>query len=452
MKKKWMALVLAGLVMLTGVACSKDETKTTDNVEGENTAKVEAAIATKIENPVEIEFWHAMSGSKGELLQEITDEFNAKNEKITVKLVNQGGYRDLFEKLMASAKANQLPAITQIYCNRLSWYIDKGLVEDLKPYMENAEFGLTKESLEDIPALFLEDGVWGESQYAFPFNKSQMVLYYNQDMLDKAGVKVPTTWEEWKIANEKLTVDQNGDGNPEIYGTVFANDLSTDIAPWVKQAGGLIIDDNADKLNFDTAETKEAVEFLAGMMSNKTARTAGEDKNSNVPFAQLRAAMCVASTSSIPYIQADMPADVKWFAAPLPAHKTNDQLYYGTNVAVFNTVTPEAKLASWEYIKFLTSSENTAKFAMGTGYLPVRKSATELDVYKDYISKNPILGVGLQSFDIGFQGARMIGEINALDVLGEELDEVFFNGKSIDEALKSAQERGEQAVKEVRSN
>ena len=36
------------------------------------------------------------------------------------------------KKLMGAAKSNTLPNITQIYCNRLSWYIDKDLVEDLK--------------------------------------------------------------------------------------------------------------------------------------------------------------------------------------------------------------------------------------------------------------------------------------------------------------------------------
>lgn len=447
MKKRWLALALAGLLAFTGTGCTSEKAKTDEKSTGET-----KEIVTALEKPVEIEFWHAMSGSKGEKLQAITDTFNQQNPNIKVKLVDQGGYRDLFEKLMAASKANQLPTITQIYCNRLSWYIDKGLVEDLKPYMENEKIGMSSEDLADIPALFMEDGVWGQAQYAFPFNKSQMVLFYNQDMLDKAGIKVPTTWEEWRTANEKLTIDENGDGNPEVYGTVFANNLSTDIAPWVKQAGGVIIDDKTEKINFDTPETKEAVVFLAGMIKDNIARTAGEDKNANVPFAQGRAAMCVASTSSIPYIEKDMPGDVKWFAAPLPAYKTNDQLYYGTNVAVFNTVSPEQRYGAWEYIKFLTNAENTAEFAMATGYLPVRKSAIELENYKAYIEKNPVLGVGLQSFDIGFQGARMIGEINALDVLGEELDEVFFNGKSIDEALKSAQERAEKAVQEVRNN
>ncbi|WP_425447898.1 ABC transporter substrate-binding protein [Dethiothermospora halolimnae] len=455
--KKFLSLLLVVTLIFSLVACgSSEDTETskdeTEKVKETKDAKEEITIATEVTEPVEFEFWHAMGGAKEKALKKMTDEFNEKNDNITVKLVHQGGYRDLFQKLMGAAKAKQLPTLTQVYSNRLSWYVSKGLVENLNPYMDNEKVGFTKEEKEDVPELFLNDGIWDGKQYAFPFNKSQMVLYYNVDMFEDAGLEVPKTWEEWREVSKKLTVDKDGDGTPEIYGMVFANNISTDIAPWVKQAGGVIIDEGKDQINFNTPETKEAVEFINGMIQDNIARLAGEDKHANVPFSQGRAAMCVASTSAIPYIESGIEGDMNWFAAPLPAHKTNDQLYYGTNVAMFNTHDKEVKLAAWKYISFLTNTENTAYFSSQTGYLPVRESAKELESYKAYIKENPIKGVGLKSFDIGFQGARNIGEINALDVLGEELDQVFMNKKSIDEALKDAQERGEKAMKEARRN
>ena len=163
--------------------------------------------------------------------------------------------------------------------------------------------------------------------------------------------------------------------------------------------------------------------------------------------------MAVASTSAIPYIESDAIEGLNWFAAPLPGHKTNDQLFYGTNVAVFNTVSPEERFAAWEYTKFLTSVESTAFFSQQTGYLPVRKSVQELDSYKKFLEEKPVKAISFDSMDIGFQeGQENIGEINALDVLGEELDQVFHNQKSVDDALKAAQERGERAMLEARKN
>lgn len=456
MKKQFLALVLILALTLGLVGCNQkpvdkaDESK--ENVEDIQSEKNEEEIATEITEPVEVVFWHAMSGEKEEVLTTLADKFMDENPNIKINLQFQGNYRELFEKLMGAAKADQLPTMTQIYCNRLSWYVDKGLVENLNPYIENEKIGLSKEELEDYPKLFLDDGVWDGNQYAMPFNKSQMVLYYNVDMFEEAGLEVPKTWDEWKDAAEKLTKDTDGDGEPDIYGIVFANNISTDIAPWLKQAGGMTMSEETNELFFDTPETKEAVEFLNGLMQAKVARLAGEDKYANVPLSQGKAAMCVASTSAISNLEKDTPDNIRWFAAPLPGHKTNDQLYYGTNVAVYNTGTPEEKLAAWLFIKFLTEPENTAYLAQNTGYLPVRKSARETEEYKKYLEENPIKAVGLQSFDIGFQGTRNIGGINALDVLGEELDLVFAGEKSIDEALKDAQERGTRALEEARKN
>ena len=452
MKKQILALVLVlvlafGVTGCNGKPVDKPETanESTENIQDDE-------IATEITEPVEVVFWHAMGGDKEEVLVALANKFMDENPNIKINLQFQGNYRELFEKLMGAAKANQLPTMTQIYCNRLSWYVDKGLVEDLVPYMENESVGLSKDELEDYPDLFLDDGKWDNKQYAMPFNKSQMVLYYNVDMFKEAGLDVPTNWDQWREAAEKLTKDTDGDGEPDVYGIVFANNISTDIAPWLKQAGGMTMSEETNELFFDTPETKEAVEFLNGLIQAKVARLAGEDKYANVPLSQGRAAMCVASTSAIANLEKDTPEDIKWFAAPLPGHKTNEQLYYGTNVAVYNSGTPEEKLAAWLFIKFLTSPENTAYLAQNTGYLPVRKSAREIEGYKKYLEENPVKAVGLESFDIGFQGTRNIGGINALDVLGEELDLVFAGEKSVDEALKDAQERGAKALEEARRN
>ena len=88
------------------------------------------------DSQVEITWWHAMSGVNEEAIQKIADDFMAGRPDVKVTLVNQGGYLDLFDKLMASAKADQLPTMAQVYSNRLSWYISKDLVEDLTPYMQ----------------------------------------------------------------------------------------------------------------------------------------------------------------------------------------------------------------------------------------------------------------------------------------------------------------------------
>ena len=104
--KKLVALLLAGVMTLSLAACGNQSSKSEDKKE-----------TSKSEETVEISFWHAMSGANEEAIQKITDDFMKENPNIKVNLMNQGDYLDLFDKLMASSKAKQLPNLAQIYSN-----------------------------------------------------------------------------------------------------------------------------------------------------------------------------------------------------------------------------------------------------------------------------------------------------------------------------------------------
>ncbi|AOY77516.1 ABC transporter substrate-binding protein [Clostridium formicaceticum] len=449
MKKRVLIAVILVLSMLLS-ACggsSENQEKPTAEV-----VKNEYGIATEITEPVVIEFWNSMTGVDGKILEEITDRFNEEHDMIEVKLVYQGGYRDLFEKLMASARAGQLPALSQIYSNRLSWYVNQGLVEALDPYMNHPEIGYTEEEVMDIIEAFRDDGVWNDTYYALPFNKSSQRLYYIQDMFDEAGIDVPTTWEELEKAAAILTKDLDGNGQKDIYGLVLQNDIATDIAPWVWQAGGKHMSDDEDTIFFESEATIEAISFINGLIQQDIARLAGEDGGSNIPFEQGRAAMAIASTSRIPSIRANITPGTNWGIAPLPAHKEDVQLYFGTNVTMFNTSEPEEKLAAFIYLKYLINTENAIYWAMNTGYLPIRYSVLEMEEFKAYGKENPIDVAGLEGIENGRQGERLIGAMSALDVLGEELEQLIHNRKTIDEALADAQRRGLQAIEQARRN
>lgn len=172
--KRLLALLLSGIMVLSMSACgntsskttSAESTKTEESIEETKTEETDTAKETEEADtssgePVEITFWHAMSGVNEEAIQKITDDFMAENPNIKVTLMNQGGYLDLFDKLMASAKADQLPNLAQIYSNRLSWYVDKGLALDLTSYIHDPEIGLTEEDKADFPAMFMDDCISG---------------------------------------------------------------------------------------------------------------------------------------------------------------------------------------------------------------------------------------------------------------------------------------------------
>jgi multiple sugar transport system substrate-binding protein len=432
--KKGLTLLLAGTIVLTATACSKNEP---NNV----SAASPQAITTSIEGKqVEIEFWHAMTGAQEAALKKITDDFTQKNPNIKVKLVVQGTYTDLQQKLTAAAKAGKTPTLAQTYEDWNTDFITNGLVADLTPFINDKKYGWSKDELNDISQVFRDDNLWDGKFYSLPFNKSTNVLFYNQTLLDKAGLKVPTTWDEVKDAAKKLT-------QGKTIGMGFENSVTGDLQSFVQQAGGQFIDEKNLKVKFNSDEGKKALNYLYGFIKDGTGRTAGEDKFMSDPFGRGDVAMYIGSSAGMSFVDKGVGGKFQWDAAVLPKDKKAAAVIQGTNVSVFTGgVSDEQKLAAWEYIKFLINKDNTAYWATMTGYLPVRISANESQAYKDFVAKNPKQGVAAKQLDAGFFSPRMAGATTMRNDISKEIDAVLHNQKSVDQALADAEKAANAAL------
>lgn len=225
---------------------------------------------TSLDQPIEIEFWHAMSGGHEQALEKITDDFNASQENITVKLVNQGSYDDLSTKNMAAARRNTLPVLTQSYEDWITEYLENDLVADMTPYVTDSEIGFSEDELNDIVEVFREMNTWDGKYYGLPFNKSTRIMFYNVDYLEEAGVDVPTTWDELRKVAEATTGEKDG---RNVIGLGLENSVTLEFNQWVHQAGGVYFDEANGTFEMNSAEGKEALEFVYGMIEDGIART-----------------------------------------------------------------------------------------------------------------------------------------------------------------------------------
>ena len=148
------------------------------------TEKGEIEVVTEIQSPVQIEFWHSMSGALGESLTELVGKFNdtiGKEKGITVESVFQGGYTDAKSKVMAAIKSGESPAIVQGTSNDIQDYLLSGTVQPLNDYIFNEEVGIG--DFDDIYNVYKEESLQydGETYYSMPFSKSTDLLYYNKN-------------------------------------------------------------------------------------------------------------------------------------------------------------------------------------------------------------------------------------------------------------------------------
>ena len=95
---------------------------------------------------------------------------------------------------------------------------------------------------------------------AIPQNLSSLVVYFNTEMFEEAGIPEPTsgwTWDDFTSAAKALTVDTDGDGFPEIHGVTFDPTIHR-YAAAIWGAGGELFDDvyQPTRLTLDTPEAR----------------------------------------------------------------------------------------------------------------------------------------------------------------------------------------------------
>ena len=325
-------------------------------------------IVTEIKNPVEITFWHAMSGDQEKSLQGLVDKFQKVNPNITVTLQNQSSYPDLQQKITATtASPKDLPTMTQAYPDWLLNAIDENLVLDLKPYIEHET--LKFDNYDDIVKGFREASTLDGKIYGIPFNKSTEVLWYNKTLFDKLNLTVPKTYEEFaKVAKEikdKENIVAGGfDSLSNYYTTYLKNE-------------GVVFDSKLDPTN--EASTKAVNYYLDGI-KNGYFRIAGTDKYLSSPFGNETIAMLVGSNASETFVKQGVNNKFEIGVAPYPAESVMQQ---GTDLYMFSNATAEQRTAAFEFLKFLTSTENQITWGVETGYIPATHAAISSDEYKN---------------------------------------------------------------------
>ena len=433
-----MKKLLASFAVLFGlssmVACSQDQKE-----EGK---KEESNIVKTIENPVEIEFWHAMSGPNETAVNHLVEEFNAtvgKEKGITVKPVYQGSYPDLKSKITAAIRAKSAPAIAQAYPDWVAEYLQSGAVVELDDYIFDKEVGI--ENFDDIAKAYRDENSQyeGGKFYSLPFNKSTEVLYYNKKFFDENGLKVPTTWDEVEEVSAKIH---------ELTGkTAFGIDAPANyFITMVKQYGGKYTNSKGDILFAEDGAkaAKEALELLKRNADAGYWRLPGEDKYLSGPFMSELLYMYTGSTAGYSHIAT---ADFEVGIAPMPqvSDETGAVIQQGTNVVVFDqNKSKEEVYAAYEFAKYLSSYEGNLLFATETSYLPIRESVVASDAYQNYVveSNDQTKIVGPEQAKYFFYDPSFYKDAyssyNVRMAVEKAVESVVLNGVSPEQAIEEA--------------
>ena len=414
------------------------------------------AADIELKGPVNITLWHTQTGSNATALQSMVDKFNKDNGKgITVAMEYQGGYTQLYQKTLGAIQAGVLPEVAVGYESFVADYQRADVVLDLDPYVNSAKNGLDKASLDDIFKTYLDTNrfpQFGNKLLSFPFTKSLLIMYQNEDVLKAAGQTSPRTWDEFEKVARAVTT-KGADGKTTRFGWAAPTSAST-FNGWVLSRGGRLMSEDNNTVAWDGKEGVDSVKLFQKLLNEGVAYVpTGFDYQTD--FGIGKVAFVQESSTGRPFFVSSFPKDKPaptWSIASIPQTDPAKAktVQYGANIIAFKS-TPEKQLASWLFIKWFAEKDQTADWAIKSSYMPVRKSAVDNPALKTYWAKDT---QGKQAFDLSGTAVpepNVRGQQDIRTVIEDMLKSVS-TGKvtDVEKAVKDAGVKANQILKDTR--
>ena len=420
MKKKIISVLLVAAMAVSMVAgCgSKNDSKKSDSKSGEKTLEVWVP-------PLD----DATEKNWGDLLKDWEKENDCK---VNLTVIPWDKYEETYTTALNSGEG---PDVGYMYNEMFPTYIDAGAVEDMSSYV-------TDEDKKEYK--YLSNGNMMDGQYGWPLVTGvPFVLYYNEDILNALGEKVPETWDDFARICQEATKDTDGDGKVDQYG--FACGMNTsDIgamqilnayyysALW--QNGGQVYNDDLKSVSFADEAGKEAVTWLKGLtsyMNEDFMSLSWSDAFSNV-FGAGKAAFGITRSSQTDGTTfAETYPNLNWnFVTSL---KNKDFGTFGATDCLTLMSACEDKDLAMDFIKYVTGSEfMTAYHAKCPG-----AALTESEPYvgdekmEKIYTEDKDKWHGIQAGPCGTQ---------ILNQLAADFQGIMSGETSVDEGLKEAED------------
>ncbi len=162
-------------------------TATTGSMAGGTTTTGGAMTLPASCSNVQISYWNSFSGPDGAFMTNIVNKFNAANPniKVTQNIIQGAQYAT---KLGTAQAADQLPDVVQVNEDQIATQAFNHVTRQMDDIM--GQMGL---SAADFPAVAWKTGQVGGHAYGIPLSFVLMTMYYNDDLLKKAGMTAPPT-------------------------------------------------------------------------------------------------------------------------------------------------------------------------------------------------------------------------------------------------------------------
>jgi len=372
------------------------------------------------DHKVTIKFTQSYAQGYQAKLQAFVDSFKEIEPNVEINLEDgwiSGNYDTIHSQTISDIQTGEYGDLVIAYPDHVVDYLDFGKAVKLDDFMNNEEYGWTAQDKADLVPAYLKEGQEFPlpGTYCLPFSKSTEAMFYNETRLfdselvqflstkgitmNKAYIE-SLTWEELfgKLCPAFKEYDAAHPTSPLIttkedgMNSYVGYDSDANLFITLSQQYGYgytSVDEYGEAhLNYNNDNMKGLMKTFADASKNGYLRSPGvigKSYSSNY-FKENNVLFSIGSTAGVKNQVADT-FDVGVTRIPQAKDKAAKIISQGPSVCILDhNGDKDRQLAAWLFYKHMTSTKNTASWAIEVGYLPVRASAYTSEAYSDYCS------------------------------------------------------------------
>ncbi|MBP1992929.1 ABC transporter substrate-binding protein [Paenibacillus eucommiae] len=431
--KKAMLLVMCLVFICIAAGCSSSS-----SAEKETGSKPTADNKDK----VKLEFYYGLGGKLGDTMSKIIQDFNSSSTKYEVVPVIQGNYSETLQKLQASLAANKPPALAINGYPEFTKLAKNEVLLPLDAYINQPEY-----NKDDI--LLLDQGNYNNAVLGVPSFVSTQMMYYRKDIFDKYNIDYNALESFEQLADAAKTIKEKEGING--WSIMWYAEHMIDYA---RSAGGDIASEDGKTITIDSEEWIYAWDSIRKWIH--------EDKTMNTVYGGNGWEWWYKTIDGVMNGKSAGYTGSSGDGGDLDFTKVATGMQKGLHgskprpVAVsvmfnlFKDSPKEQQEGAWEFVKYFSEAEQTAYWAVETGYIPIRDSAVNTEIYQNKLKENPYLSVPLEQ-------AKTNGIAPYVDPTGGKIyaeielakDEVLIGNKPAAEVLKEAKKKAQNELDKV---
>lgn len=398
-------------------------------------------------DPVKLQMYYpiAVGGEISHTVEALVADFEKIHPEVSIQPVYTGDYATTVTKALTAFRGGNAPQMAVIGDIEAYSLMDAGAIVAASDLAKDDEGKKWIDSFYPAFLRHINGKVWG-----VPFQRSTVVLYWNKQAFEKAGLDAdtpPANWQQVVDFGKKLVVKDGQ--NVSQWGIEIP---TTPNGYWVFQGfaatnGAHLDNGKGTAVYFNTPGNIETLQWLTDLGQKDGVSPKGAVAWGTTPqdFLSGKTAMMVTTTGNLSVVRKN--ATFPFGVAMLPEKTQRGSPTGGGNLYVFKNASPAQQKAAMAFIRWVTAPEQAARWSIATGYVATSPAAWETPAMKDYVKQVPQALVAREQLNYAQPELSTYNSVQIQEALNHAIEAAITQTKTPAEALEAAQKQADRLLK-----